>query len=179
LLALIRALPDKLKLLSACDDPEVVAAFGARPHPAGMFVVTEAEAAAGSLAGRAWRGALVARGGPQLRASNSDYLIESGKDDTNWAQLEKALRMCRVHRATLVISKLDRLSRDAAWLQSCGRVRIRLSTIRPNPAATRSSPSRSAAVEAVSAMARYSLAMRCRSSFVSSARGVWSADIGS
>jgi DNA invertase Pin-like site-specific DNA recombinase len=24
--------------------------------------------------------------------------------------------MCRVHRATLVISKLDRLSRDAAWL---------------------------------------------------------------
>ncbi len=42
--------------------------------------------------------------------------IESGKDDTNRPQLEKALRMCRVHRATLVISKLDRLSRDAAWL---------------------------------------------------------------
>ena len=42
--------------------------------------------------------------------------IESGKDDTNRPQLEKALRMCRVHRATLVISKLDRLSRDATWL---------------------------------------------------------------
>ena len=42
--------------------------------------------------------------------------VESGKDDTNRPQLEKALRMCRVHRATLVISKLDRLSRDAAWL---------------------------------------------------------------
>jgi DNA invertase Pin-like site-specific DNA recombinase len=42
--------------------------------------------------------------------------VESGKDDANRPQLEKALRMCRVHRATLVISKLDRLSRDAAWL---------------------------------------------------------------
>jgi DNA invertase Pin-like site-specific DNA recombinase len=42
--------------------------------------------------------------------------VESGKDDANRPQLAKALRMCRVHRATLVISKLDRLSRDAAWL---------------------------------------------------------------
>jgi DNA invertase Pin-like site-specific DNA recombinase len=42
--------------------------------------------------------------------------VESGKDDANRPQLEKALRMCRVHRATLIISKLDRLSRDAAWL---------------------------------------------------------------
>ena len=42
--------------------------------------------------------------------------VESGKDDTNRPDLSKALRMCRVHRATLVISKLDRLSRDAAWL---------------------------------------------------------------
>jgi DNA invertase Pin-like site-specific DNA recombinase len=42
--------------------------------------------------------------------------IESGKDDTNRPQPEGALRMCRVHRATLVISKLDRLSRDATWL---------------------------------------------------------------
>jgi DNA invertase Pin-like site-specific DNA recombinase len=42
--------------------------------------------------------------------------VESGNDDANRPQLEKALRMCRVHRATRVISKLDRLSRDAAWL---------------------------------------------------------------
>jgi DNA invertase Pin-like site-specific DNA recombinase len=42
--------------------------------------------------------------------------IESGKDDANRPELAKAMRMCRVHRATLVISKLDRLSRDAAWL---------------------------------------------------------------
>jgi DNA invertase Pin-like site-specific DNA recombinase len=42
--------------------------------------------------------------------------VESGKDDANRPELAKALRMCRVHRATLVISKLDRLSRDAAWL---------------------------------------------------------------
>jgi DNA invertase Pin-like site-specific DNA recombinase len=42
--------------------------------------------------------------------------VESGKDDANRPELAKALRMCRIHRATLVISKLDRLSRDAAWL---------------------------------------------------------------
>jgi DNA invertase Pin-like site-specific DNA recombinase len=42
--------------------------------------------------------------------------VESGKDDANRPELAKAMRMCRVHRATLVISKLDRLSRDAAWL---------------------------------------------------------------
>jgi DNA invertase Pin-like site-specific DNA recombinase len=42
--------------------------------------------------------------------------VESGKDAANRPQLDQALRMCRVHRATLVISKLDRLSRDASWL---------------------------------------------------------------
>jgi DNA invertase Pin-like site-specific DNA recombinase len=42
--------------------------------------------------------------------------VESGKDDANRPELAKAMRMCRVHCATLVISKLDRLSRDAAWL---------------------------------------------------------------
>jgi DNA invertase Pin-like site-specific DNA recombinase len=42
--------------------------------------------------------------------------IESGQDDANRPELAKALRMCRVHQATLVISRLDRLSRDAAWL---------------------------------------------------------------
>jgi len=42
--------------------------------------------------------------------------VESGKDDANRPQLEKALRMSRVHRGTLVISKLDRPSRNAAWL---------------------------------------------------------------
>jgi DNA invertase Pin-like site-specific DNA recombinase len=47
--------------------------------------------------------------------------VESGKDDTNRPELAKALRMCRVHNATLVISKLDRLSRDAAWLMGLER----------------------------------------------------------
>jgi DNA invertase Pin-like site-specific DNA recombinase len=42
--------------------------------------------------------------------------IESGKDNTNRPELAKAMHMCRVHNATLVIAKLDRLSRDAAWL---------------------------------------------------------------
>jgi len=42
--------------------------------------------------------------------------VESGKDDVSRPELAKALRACRVHKATLVISRLDRLSRDAAWL---------------------------------------------------------------
>ena len=42
--------------------------------------------------------------------------IESGKDDANRPELAKALRACRIHKATLAISRLDRLSRDAAWL---------------------------------------------------------------
>uniref|UniRef100_UPI0013CF67DB recombinase family protein n=1 Tax=Klebsiella aerogenes TaxID=548 RepID=UPI0013CF67DB len=41
--------------------------------------------------------------------------VESGKKNDR-PELEKALRACRVHRATLVISKLDRLSRDAHFL---------------------------------------------------------------
>jgi DNA invertase Pin-like site-specific DNA recombinase len=42
--------------------------------------------------------------------------VESGKDSANRPELAKAMHMCRVHDATLIISKLDRLSRDAAWL---------------------------------------------------------------
>lgn len=42
--------------------------------------------------------------------------IESGKRDANRTQLTAALRLCRIHRATLVIAKLDRLSRDAHFL---------------------------------------------------------------
>jgi hypothetical protein len=42
--------------------------------------------------------------------------VESGKSDTNRPQLERALKHCRLHGATLVIAKLDRLSRDAHFL---------------------------------------------------------------
>jgi DNA invertase Pin-like site-specific DNA recombinase len=40
--------------------------------------------------------------------------VESSKNDANRPKRMKALRRCRVHRAMLVISKLDRLSHDAA-----------------------------------------------------------------
>ena len=39
--------------------------------------------------------------------------VESGKHDHNRPALHKALEACKVYGATLVIAKLDRLSRDA------------------------------------------------------------------
>jgi DNA invertase Pin-like site-specific DNA recombinase len=42
--------------------------------------------------------------------------IESGKDDHNRPALLQALAACKVYGATLIIAKLDRLSRDAHFL---------------------------------------------------------------
>ena len=42
--------------------------------------------------------------------------VESGKHDHNRPALHKALEACKVYGATLVIAKLDRLSRDAHFL---------------------------------------------------------------
>ncbi len=42
--------------------------------------------------------------------------IESGKRADNRPQLQEALRLCRTTGATLIVAKLDRLSRDAAFL---------------------------------------------------------------
>jgi DNA invertase Pin-like site-specific DNA recombinase len=42
--------------------------------------------------------------------------VESGKRADNRPELQKALSACRLHRAVLVISKLDRLARDAHFL---------------------------------------------------------------
>ncbi|TXN76689.1 recombinase family protein [Methylobacterium sp. WL8] len=41
--------------------------------------------------------------------------VESGKRNDR-PKLDEALRLCRLHGATLVIAKIDRLSRDAAFL---------------------------------------------------------------
>jgi DNA invertase Pin-like site-specific DNA recombinase len=43
--------------------------------------------------------------------------IESGKNKQR-PQLAEALRLCRVHRATLLVAKQDRLSRNAAQIMS-------------------------------------------------------------
>src|SRR5215475_4285862 len=42
--------------------------------------------------------------------------VESGKKAHNRPQLHKALALCRLHGATLVIAKLDRLARNAHFL---------------------------------------------------------------
>jgi DNA invertase Pin-like site-specific DNA recombinase len=42
--------------------------------------------------------------------------VESGKHDHNRPALHKALTACKVYGATLIIAKLDRLSRDAHFL---------------------------------------------------------------
>ncbi|MER8775783.1 recombinase family protein [Mesorhizobium sp. M0977] len=50
--------------------------------------------------------------------------VESGGDD-NRPKLAEALALCRLHSATLVIAKLDRLSRDAAFLMSLQKADVR------------------------------------------------------
>lgn len=53
--------------------------------------------------------------------------VESGKRDKNRPQLVAALDACRKHKATLVIAKLDRLSRNAGFLMTLrdGNVEVR------------------------------------------------------
>lgn len=50
--------------------------------------------------------------------------VESGARDTR-PRLSEALALCRLHNATLVIAKLDRLSRDAAFLLNLQKAGVR------------------------------------------------------
>lgn len=75
-----------------------------RQGRSGLGLEAQRQAVADYLNGGSW----------QLVAEHVE--VESGKDDGNRPQLAAALAACRLHRATLVIAKLDRLSRDAAFL---------------------------------------------------------------
>ena len=50
--------------------------------------------------------------------------VESGSKD-NRPRLSEAMALCRLHGATLVIAKLDRLSRDAAFLLNLQKAGVR------------------------------------------------------
>ena len=50
--------------------------------------------------------------------------VESGSRD-NRPRLSEAMALCRLHGATLVIAKLDRLSRDAAFLLNLQKAGVR------------------------------------------------------
>jgi DNA invertase Pin-like site-specific DNA recombinase len=76
-----------------------------RQGRSGLGLDAQREAVTGYLNGGRW----------QLVADFTE--IETGKNN-NRPELARALAACRVHRATLVVAKLDRLSRNAAFLMA-------------------------------------------------------------
>ena len=63
--------------------------------------------------------------------------IESGKHDHNRPALHKALEACKVYGATLVIAKLDRLSRDAHFLLGLQKAGVKFVAAADMPEAKR------------------------------------------
>src|SRR5689334_950609 len=49
--------------------------------------------------------------------------VESGRSNVR-PQLQEALRLCRMYRATLIIAKLDRLARNYAFLRDLQQARV-------------------------------------------------------
>jgi len=84
----------------------------ARQGRSGLGLEAQRQAVADFLAGGSWRhvAELVE--------------VESGARDTR-PRLADALALCRIHGATLVIAKLDRLSRDAAFLLNLQKAGVR------------------------------------------------------
>ncbi|MCJ2065804.1 recombinase family protein [Methylobacterium sp. J-088] len=83
-----------------------------RQGRSGLGLEAQRQAVADFLAGGAWRhvAELVE--------------VESGSRD-NRPRLSEAMALCRLHGATLVIAKLDRLSRDAAFLLNLQKAGVR------------------------------------------------------
>jgi DNA invertase Pin-like site-specific DNA recombinase len=75
----------------------------AKQGRSGLGLAAQKEAVAGFLNGGSWK--IVG----ELKE------VESGKRSDR-PQLAEALRLCRVHRATLLVAKQDRLSRNAAQI---------------------------------------------------------------
>ena len=83
-----------------------------RQGRSGLALEAQRQAVADFLAGGSWRhvAELVE--------------VESGSRD-NRPRLSEAMALCRLHGATLVIAKLDRLSRDAAFLLNLQKAGVR------------------------------------------------------
>lgn len=76
-----------------------------RQGKSGLGLDAQREAVAGYLNGGRWN--LVAE----------VVEVESGKRNDR-PELAKALRLCRIHRATLLVAKLDRLARNVAFISA-------------------------------------------------------------
>jgi DNA invertase Pin-like site-specific DNA recombinase len=84
----------------------------ARQGRSGLGLEAQRQAVADFHAGGAWRHV-------------AEFVeVESGARDTR-PRLADALALCGIHGATLVIAKLDRLSRDAAFLLNLQKAGVR------------------------------------------------------